>query len=149
MGVGSDTLMSSGGTMMGGGEGICPSVVNVICPPHMQRFWHVRVRAGCPCTITCILPGIHGAVMAGMQGIGVSTPMAAEVAAATVGLAIEEHMPKGMMLTIGVKSMMLPRCMLLKKHVRDGLTMSDDGAIPKVQVIRAPVTTYEIGRAHV
>ena len=36
-----------------------------------------------------------------MQGIGVSTPRAAAVAAATVGFAIELHIPNGMMFTIG------------------------------------------------
>ena len=80
--------------------------------------------------------------MAGIQGIGVSTPIAAEVAATTVGLAIDEHIPKGMMFTIGVKSMMFPLCILLRKHVREGVAMNDDGAMPKVHVIIAPVTTY-------
>ncbi len=32
-------------------------------------------------------PGIHGAVVFGMHGMGVSTPLAADVADATVGLA--------------------------------------------------------------
>jgi hypothetical protein len=36
-----------------------------------------------------------------MQGIGVKTPSAAAVAAATVGFANDVHMPKGIMLTIG------------------------------------------------
>jgi hypothetical protein len=37
-----------------------------------------------------------------MHGIGVRTPMAAEVAAATVGFASDIHTPKGMMLVIGI-----------------------------------------------
>lgn len=40
-------------------------------------------------------PGIQGAVVTGMQGIGVKTPNAAAVAEATVGFAGDEHMPKG------------------------------------------------------
>ena len=40
-------------------------------------------------------PGTQGVVVAGIQGIGVSTPIAAEVAEATVGLAKEEQRPKG------------------------------------------------------
>jgi hypothetical protein len=53
-------------------------------------------------------PGVHGAGVTGTHGIGVRTPIAAAVAAATVGLAREVHMPKGMMFTIGLLSMMLP-----------------------------------------
>jgi hypothetical protein len=42
-----------------------------------------------------------------MHGMGVSTPRAAAVAEATSGFAIEEHMPKGIIFTIGTWSMML------------------------------------------
>src|SRR6187401_116677 len=38
-------------------------------------------------------PGAHGATVAGMHGIGVSTPSAAAVAAATIGLASDVHNP--------------------------------------------------------
>lgn len=37
-------------------------------------------------TFTMALPGAQGAGITGTHGIGVSTPMAAEVAEATVGL---------------------------------------------------------------
>jgi len=47
-------------------------------------------------------PTIHGAGVTGMQGIGVSTPIAADVAEATAGLARLVHIPKGMMFTIGL-----------------------------------------------
>ena len=46
-------------------------------------------------------PGAHGAGITGKQGMGVSTPRAAAVALATVGLAKELHMPKGGILTMG------------------------------------------------
>jgi hypothetical protein len=46
-------------------------------------------------------PGAHGAGVTGMQGIGVNTPRAAVVAAATVGFAMEEQVPKGEMFTMG------------------------------------------------
>jgi hypothetical protein len=52
-------------------------------------------------------PTTHGEAVAGTQGIGVKTPRAAAVAAATVGLAIDEHMPKGIMFTKGAWSMMV------------------------------------------
>jgi hypothetical protein len=37
-----------------------------------------------------------------MQGMGVSTPMAAAVAAATMGFAGDMHIAKGMMLAMGI-----------------------------------------------
>jgi len=52
-------------------------------------------------------PGAHGAGKTGTQGIGVSTPSAADVAAATVGFANDEHIPNGGTFTIGLLSMML------------------------------------------
>jgi len=49
--------------------------------------WDVLLRAGMLPIKTIGDPGIHGAVVAGTHGMGVSAPMAAAVAAATVGLA--------------------------------------------------------------
>jgi hypothetical protein len=49
-------------------------------------------------------PGIHGADVTGIQGIGVKTPDAADVADATVGLASELHIPNGKMFSIGILS---------------------------------------------
>src|SRR5260370_34353823 len=47
-----------------------------------------------------------GATVAGTQAIGVSTPSAAAVALATVGLARLAHKPKGWMFAIRIWSMM-------------------------------------------
>lgn len=47
-------------------------------------------------------PVVHGEEVAGIHGIGVKTPIAADVAEATVGLAKDVHMPNGMILTIGL-----------------------------------------------
>ena len=47
-----------------------------------------------------------GLYATGMHGCGVSTPNAAAVAAATCGLAMLMHIPNGIMLTIGMWSMM-------------------------------------------
>ena len=52
------------------------------------------VKAGILATITFVDPGAHGAAMAGVQAWGVNTPLAADVAEATAGLAIEVHMAK-------------------------------------------------------
>jgi hypothetical protein len=46
-------------------------------------------------------PGTHGVEVAGRQGAGVGTPIAAAVAAATTGLAGQVHIPKGMMFIKG------------------------------------------------
>jgi len=59
-------------------------------------------NAGFPPTRTVGEPGAHGPGIMGMHGMGVRTPKAAAVADATVGLARDWHMPKGMMLTIGI-----------------------------------------------
>lgn len=60
-----------------------------------------EVSAGLLPIITVAEPGTHGAGIAGMHGIGVSTPSAAAVAAATVGFDRLVHTPNGLMLSIG------------------------------------------------
>jgi hypothetical protein len=59
-------------------------------------------NAGKLAIITVGEPGIHGAAVAGVQGIGVNTPKAAAVAAATAGLAGDLHIPNGIILTKGL-----------------------------------------------
>jgi hypothetical protein len=85
-------------------------------------------------------PGAHGALVAGIQGIGVSAPMAAAVAAATIGFAMELHIPNGGMFNIGTWSMMLaegaPDCTRLA-----GSTLSVDGAAPNGHFNIAPEQT--------
>lgn len=46
-------------------------------------------------------PGIQGLIVFGIHGCGVRTPQAAAVAAATIGLAILAHIPKGAIFTKG------------------------------------------------
>jgi hypothetical protein len=79
-------------------------------------------------------------VTAGKHGIGVNTPIAAADAAATIGFAIDEHMPNGGMFMLGLLSIIFaagaPALTLLL-----GNTESAAGAIPKLQVINAPETT--------
>ncbi len=57
--------------------------MTVITPPHMHMRVEMLSSAGMPPSSTVTAPGTHGAVVTGTQGIGDSTPMAAEVAAAT------------------------------------------------------------------
>jgi hypothetical protein len=70
--------------------------------------------------------------------MGVNTPMAAAVAAATVGLAGDWHIPKGGMFDIGTWSMMLAAIMLLVMTVL-GVGTRLLGAIPKLHFIMAPM----------
>ncbi len=70
----------------------------------MQSNMDESFKAGIPPIMTVGAPTIHGAVVTGMQGIGVKAPQAAAVAEATVGFAIDWHTPKGMMLTMGLLS---------------------------------------------
>src|SRR5690349_7684181 len=76
-------------------------------PPQLQMHWDPAVSAGLFPINVVGAPGVHGADVAGMQGIGVSTPSAAEVAAATCGLARLMHIPNGGMFTIGALSMIV------------------------------------------
>jgi len=85
-------------------------------------------------------PGAHGAGITGTHGIGVSAPNAAAVAAATVGFAMDEHMPNGMMFTIGLLSMMLASGVAVSTLFA-GKTASVLGAAPKLHCNIAPMQT--------
>ena len=78
-----------------------PGVTNVITPAHMHMFIEVLSSVGILPSSTLGAPGTQGEVVAGMQGMGVRTPIAAAVAAATIGFAGDMHMPNGMMFTSG------------------------------------------------
>ena len=110
-------------------------------PPHRHINCEVLLRAGRPPTITVGEPGAHGATVFGMHGIGVSTPSAAVVAAATVGLAILMHIPKGITFIIGLLSMMLAAGTLLVITRLTGRTVSVLGAMPNVHWVIAPQQT--------
>ena len=58
-------------------------------PPHAHISFDDSFSAGMLPIRTVGAPGAHGAGIVGTHGIGVSTPSAAAVAAATVGFAIE------------------------------------------------------------
>jgi hypothetical protein len=111
---------------------VCPGLVMEMVPPHMHMQVSEAWSAGILATVVCAAPGVHGATVAGIQGMGVSTPKAAAVAEATVGLAGDWHMPKGMMLVMGIKSMMLALGTFSPETMLVGRTTSDEGAIPIV-----------------
>ena len=58
----------------------------LICPPQLHISLHESVKAGMLPTFTVGEPGVHGAGITGIQGMGVKTPWAADVALDTVGL---------------------------------------------------------------
>jgi hypothetical protein len=94
-------------------------------------------------TVTWAAPGIHGLVVTGTHGTGVSTPIAAEVAAATSGFEGVPHMPNVGMLTIGANAWMLAAGVSQVTGVPVGMTVSGTGAggIAIEQVISAVLET--------
>ena len=77
-----------------------------IWPPQEHMHFDVVLSTGMLATTTVGAPGIHG-VVTGMHGIGVSTPSAAAVAAATVGFESDMHIPNGGMFASGLQSMIV------------------------------------------
>jgi hypothetical protein len=98
-------------------------------------------RAGIFPAVTVAEPGDQGAVVTGMQGMGVNTPSAAAVAAATVGFPRDEHIPKGRIFTIGLLSMIFATGILFTKTLFTGRTMSVLGVLPNEHFSVAPMTT--------
>jgi hypothetical protein len=119
----------------------CPAKVIDILPPHMHISLQVLFSAGCLPTITVGEPGAQGAVVTGKHGMGVRTPLAAEVAAATWGFESVLHIPNGAMLSTGLLSWMLAAgCEEAITRLR-GSTVNVPGARPKVHIRGAPFTT--------
>lgn len=112
----------------------------VMTPPQLHMQVHVLLSAGIPPIMQVADPGVQGEVVTGMQGIGVNTPNAAAVADATVGLAMDMHIPKGGIFVMGMKSMMLAAGVVALTLLA-GNTLSADGAIPKEHIITAPAVT--------
>jgi hypothetical protein len=106
---------------------------------------HIKLQdllsAGWLPIITVGFPGIQGLGVLGMHGMGVSAPMAAEVAAATTGLASDWHNPNGRMFTIGLLSIMFAWGLLLFITLFTGNTTKVDGASPMLHFIIAPLQT--------
>lgn len=86
-------------------------------------------------------PGAQGAGITGIQGIGVSTPRAAAVAAATCGFSMELHMPKGIIFFMGMLSITVAMG-AAATTLFSGVTMKAEGAKPKLQAHIAPMHTH-------
>jgi len=102
----------------------------------------LSLSAGMLATGTVGEPGAHGAGVTGIHGIGVNTPSAADVAAATVGFAIELHIAKGIMFTIGILSMIFAIGIVVLTLFL-GRTVKELGAAPKLHLIIAPLHTIK------
>jgi hypothetical protein len=98
------------------------------------------LSAGLFAIITVGTPGTQGALVAGIHGIGVKTPRAAAVAAATVGFAIDWHITKGIIFFIGILSIMVAKGIVVTT-LFSGVTINAEGAIPKEHWHIAPPHT--------
>ncbi len=109
-------------------------------PPQRHMQVQVLFRAGRLARRTVGEPGVQGAGVLGMHGMGVSTPSAAAVAAATAGLAGDMHIPKLAIFTSGWLSMMVAAG-VRSSTLLVGNTFSVLGATPNGHINRAPETT--------
>jgi len=98
-------------------------------------------NAGKLAIITVEDPGAQGAGITGIQGIGVSTPNAAAVAAAMVGFAGDLHTPKGGIFTIGLLSIIVAAGFFSAMTLFAGSTINVLGAAPIVHIKLAPMFT--------
>jgi hypothetical protein len=112
----------------------------LITPPQVHISIELLSSAGISAINTVGAPGAQGAGITGTQGMGVKTPRAAAVAEATVGFAIELHIPNGGTFTMGLLSMMLAAGVPVRTHL-SGNTTREDGAAPKLHCNIAPIQT--------
>lgn len=118
----------------------CAGATIWITPPQLHINFESFCSAGIEPISTVGEPGAHGAAVAGTHGIGVNTPSAAAVAAATIGFAGQLHMPNGMTFTMGALSMMVAAGAPAMTH-GVGKTFNDEGATPKLHCSMVPVVT--------
>jgi hypothetical protein len=99
---------------------------------------------GIEACVTLGFEGIHGETTAGMQGIGVNAPNFAAVAAATVGLEIVLHIPKGVILAIEAKSVIVATGITFMQTGTLGMTIRDDRTEPNEHLHNALQTAIGI-----
>ena len=71
-------------------------------PSQAHMHFEVLLSAGLLLISIFGEPGVQGAGVTGIQGMGVSTPRAAVVAVATAGFARDAQRPKGAMFAMGI-----------------------------------------------
>jgi hypothetical protein len=124
---------------------VWPGDVTLIWPAHAHEHVDAAVTTGWPPTSTFGEPGVQGPRMTGAHGIGVSTPSAAAVAAATAGFAGERHIPNVGTFSSGTESVIAAAGREQPRTRASGSTTSALGAAPIVQASCAPATTTGAG----
>jgi hypothetical protein len=110
----------------------CPGKVTEITPAHTHIHFDVLFRVGLLSSNTVREPGTQGVTVFGMHGIGVNVPEAALVAAATVGFAMELHIPNGIIFSIDTWSVIFAAGTPLLSVILVGSTIRLLGAEPKL-----------------
>lgn len=121
---------------------MAPGMAMVIAPPQAHMHWEPIVSAGVPATTVRSAPGTHVPTTAGTHGMGVNTPSAAVVAAATMGLARLIHIPNGGTFSIGTVSVVTAAGLPSISTRGMGSAFNVDGAAPKVHWMRAPWVAF-------
>ncbi len=112
-----------------------PGKVTLMMPPQAQLQMAPAQTAGVPPIKVVALGGSQGPAGTGTQGIGVKTPRAAAVAAATVGLERLVHIPNGGMLSSGTISSIVAAGFPSISTRLNGKTLRGAGEMPKEQSI--------------
>lgn len=112
----------------------CPGTTTWIIPAHWHNNLELLSSAGMLETNTVGAPGTQGAVVTGIHGWG-------DIAAATAGFAIEVHIPKGAIFTMGLLSIMVAMGCDVVITILSGKTVNVPGATPKLHCSVAPLHT--------
>ena len=115
-----------------------PGMVNCITPPHVHISFDILSIAGKFPINTVGVPGIQGETVFGTHGAGVNNTGGGLFVA---GFATLLHIPKGRMLTIGLKSIIVAGGMF-DVRIFVGITMRLDGDTPNEHCIIAPLQTH-------
>jgi len=118
-----------------------PGTTTWTTPPYAHTHIAPWASTGRPPTTVRGAAGVHVPVVAGMHGIGVSTPSAAAVAAATWGLASDVHIAKVATFTRGAASVTVATGRPSTSTRGVGSATSVAGAVPNEQLTVADVVT--------
>src|SRR5258707_11337523 len=110
-------------------------------PPQLHISFELLFSAGILPIITVGDPGAQGAAVTGTHGMGVSTPSAAAVAAATIGFDGELHIPNGGIFAIGMLTIIVAAGGPPPMVAFVGSTTRLLRATPKLHCLIAPMHT--------
>lgn len=112
--------------------GAWPGAIGAIIPPYEHINLEVKSITGNVLIITCTVAGVHGAVVFGKQGPCCTAPRLAAIIAATAGFAGLLHITKGIILTKGLLSIIVPSGRNAPVTMLIGKTVNGEGATPIV-----------------